>query len=165
MDGLTQWLVDNMSNILSKEVIIFITSMIPFVELKGSLLAASILEIPIYHALPICFIANIIPMPFALYILKRFLKWLENKPGSKWVLNKINNWTEKKRKALDKYAYWGIILTVINPIPGTGGYSCALLATCLNMNYKKSLKAIIIGLFFSAILMSSIYYGFIEIFF
>lgn len=164
LDGLTQWLVDNFSNILSKEFIVFLTSMIPFIELKGGLLAASIMEIRALVAVPVCLIANIIPMPFALFIFKKFLNWIKDKPGAKWLMTKINNWVKKRREKIDKYAYWGIILTVINPLPGTGGYACSLLSACLDMDYKKSLKAIIIGLFFSSFLMAGIYYGFIEIF-
>ena len=164
LDGLTQWLVDNFSNIFSKEFIVFLTSMIPFIELKGGLLAASIMEIKVWIAIPACLIANILPMPIALFVFKKFLSWIKDKPGAKWIMTKINHWVEKRRDKIDKYAYWGIILTVINPIPGTGGYSCSLLAACLNMDYKKALRAIVVGLFFSSFLMAGIYYGFIEIF-
>ena len=139
--------------------------MIPFVELKGGLLAASIMNIKAWTAIPVCFLANIIPMPFSVWFFEKFLQWIKNKPGAKWIMTKLNNWVEKRRSKIDKYAYWGIILMVINPIPGTGGYACSLLSACLNMDYKKSLKAIIIGLFFSAFLMAAIYYGFFEIFF
>lgn len=165
MNGITQWLFDTFGTVFADEIIIFMASMIPFVELKGGLLAASILGVPAVKAIVICFIANIIPMPFAVKYMKIFLIWLQNKPVAKRIMPKIKNWEDKHRKNIDKFAYWGIFLNVINPIPGTGGYSNALLAACLNLDNKKATKAIIIGLFCSSFLMTGIYYGFIEIFF
>lgn len=66
MDSLVQWFTANLSGVISKEAIIFIISMIPILELRGGLLAASpaLLNVPILRAIPICIVGNILPIPF-----------------------------------------------------------------------------------------------------
>ena len=65
MDSLVQWFTANLSGVISKEAIIFIISMIPILELRGGLLAASpaLLNVPILRAIPICIVGNILPSP------------------------------------------------------------------------------------------------------
>ena len=87
LNGLTQWMMDNFAGIFSEEFIIFLTSMIPFIELKGGLLAASIMEIPVWLSLPICFVANILPMPIAIWFFRAFLRWIKDKPGANKTLH------------------------------------------------------------------------------
>ena len=64
MDAFVQWFTANLSGLVSKEVIVFIISMIPILELRGGLLASSpaLLDIPILTAIPICIIGNILPI-------------------------------------------------------------------------------------------------------
>ena len=57
-------------------------------------------------------------------------------------LNKIVYWLEektlKKRDKIDKYGVWGLLLFVAIPLPGTGGWTGALLASLLHLDKKKS---------------------------
>lgn len=75
MEVLVQWFTDNLSQHISRELIIFIISMIPILELRGGLLAASLLKVSAVKAIPICIIGNIIPIPFILRLFVRFLKF------------------------------------------------------------------------------------------
>ena len=72
MDSLVQWFTANLSGVISKEAIIFIISMIPILELRGGLLAASpaLLNVPILRAIPICIVGNILPIPFILLLIR-----------------------------------------------------------------------------------------------
>ena len=70
MEVLVQWFTDNLSQHISREMIIFIISMIPILELRGGLLAASLLKVSAAKAIPICIIGNIIPIPFILLFIK-----------------------------------------------------------------------------------------------
>ena len=60
MDALVQWFTANLSEFISKEAVIFIISMVPILELRGGLLAASpaLLNVPIMQAIPICIIGH-----------------------------------------------------------------------------------------------------------
>ena len=78
MDSLVQWFTANLSGVISKEAIIFIISMIPILELRGGLLAAStaLLNVPILRAIPICIVGNILPIPFILLLIRHELELL-----------------------------------------------------------------------------------------
>lgn len=98
MDSLVQWFTANLSGVISKEAIIFIISMIPILELRGGLLAASpaLLNVPILRAIPICIVGNILPIPFILLLIRHVLEWMKKVP----CFRGIALWLE--RKAMSK---------------------------------------------------------------
>ncbi len=77
MDSLAIWFANTLGQFVSREVVIFIISMIPILELRGGLLVAKLLDVSILTAIPICIIGNIIPIPFILLFIKQIFKWLK----------------------------------------------------------------------------------------
>lgn len=144
---------------LNKDIIIFIISLMPILELRGGMLAATLLKIPYIRGLIICIIGNILPIPFVLLLLEKILNLFE-----KWkVTKKIVRWLEKKaqskRKQIDKYGYLGLILFVGIPFPGTGAWTGSLVAIMLGLDKKKSFICIIVGVVLASIIMSILSYG------
>ena len=92
MTAVAEWFAQTLGQYISPEWVVFIISMIPILELRGGLIAASILEIPIVKAIPFCVAGNIVPIPFILLFIKKILKWMQNIKG----LRVIANWLEKK---------------------------------------------------------------------
>lgn len=142
-----------------KEVAIFIISLLPILELRGGLIAARILGVEFIKAFIICYIANIIPVPFILL----FINWIFNKM-SKWkptkkIVDWLSNKTLKKKEQIDKYGYFGLFLFVGIPLPGTGAWTGALLAILLNLDKKKSFITIALGVLSAGIIMSLLSYG------
>ena len=142
-----------------KEVAIFIISLLPILELRGGLIAARILGVKFIKAFIICYIANIIPVPFILL----FINWIFNKM-SKWkptkkIVDWLSNKTLKKKEQIDKYGYFGLFLFVGIPLPGTGAWTGSLLAILLNLDKKKSFITIAIGVLAAGIIMSLLSYG------
>ena len=92
-DSLVQWLTAALGQRVSKEAIIFIISMIPILELRGGLLAASpaLLNVPILRAIPICIIGNLLPIPFILLLIEKVLDIMEQIP----VLDRIALWVRE----------------------------------------------------------------------
>ena len=74
MEVLVQWFTENLSQYISAEMVVFIISMIPILELRGGLLAASLLKIPAATAIPICIVGNIIPIPFILLFIRQVIR-------------------------------------------------------------------------------------------
>lgn len=144
---------------LSKEFIIFIISLMPILELRGGLLAATLLHVEFIKALIICIIGNILPMPIILIFLEKILdlfrKWKPTKKVVSWLEKKVDN----KRSQIDKYGYLGLILFVGIPLPGTGAWTGTLLAIMLGLNKKKSFICIAIGVLLASIIMSIVSYG------
>jgi len=142
-----------------KEVAIFIISLLPILELRGGLIAARILGVKFIKAFIICYIANIIPVPFILL----FINWIFNKM-SKWkptkkIVDWLSNKTLKKKDQIDKYGYFGLFLFVGIPLPGTGAWTGSLLAILLNLDKKKSFITIALGVLAAGIIMSLLSYG------
>jgi uncharacterized membrane protein len=144
---------------VNKDVLIFIISMMPILELRGGLIAASILKIPFLRALIICLIGNILPTPFILlflnYIFDLLSKWKATKKLVDWLKNK----TLKKRETIDKYGYLGILLFVGIPLPGTGMWTGSMLVVLLGLDRKKSIPYIILGILMASVIMSIVSYG------
>ena len=94
MENLVLWVTENLMGKVSNEVIIFLISMVPILELRGGLLAASpaLLNVPILRAIPICIIGNFIPVPFILLFIKAIFNWMKKFEK----LGKIAVWFENK---------------------------------------------------------------------
>ena len=86
-DSFVQWLTAALGGKVSGEIIIFLISMVPILELRGGLLAASpaLLNVPILRAIPICIIGNILPIPFILLLIEKVLDLMERIPGLKKI--------------------------------------------------------------------------------
>lgn len=158
MDSLVKVFIDLFGGI-SKDLIIFIISLMPILELRGGMLAASLLHVEFVRAVTICVIGNVLPIPFVLlfleFILDLFEKWNPTKKIVKWLEKKVDS----KREQIDKYGYWGLILFVGIPLPGTGAWTGSLLAVMLGLNKKKSFACILVGVVLAAIIMSILSYG------
>ena len=158
MESLVHFFVNIFGN-LNKDVIIFIISLMPILELRGGLLAASLLHVEFVKAVVICVIGNLLPIPIVLLFLEKVLEIL-----AKWnVTKKIVTWLEKKvdskRDQIDKYGYLGLVLFVGIPLPGTGAWTGSLLAVMLGLDKKKSFACILLGVILAAIIMSIVSYG------
>mgnify|MGYP001527672884 CR=1 FL=1 len=150
MENLVESLI-NLFNGLGKEVVVFIISMLPLLELRGGLLAASLLKLDFLPGYIISIIGNTLPIPIVLLFLEKVLNWLKKfKATTKFV---------KKKDQIEKYGYIGLMLFVGIPLPGTGAWTGAGLAVLLNMNKKKSFLYIMLGIILASIIMSIISYG------
>ena len=158
MEGLVNFFIGLFSGI-SKEIVIFIISLMPILELRGGMLAASLLRVPYLKAVAICVLGNVLPIPFVLLFLETILKllgkWKITKKFVNWLIKKGNS----KREQIDKYGYLGLILFVGIPLPGTGAWTGSLLAILLGLDKKKAFLGILVGVILAAIIMSIVSYG------
>ena len=69
---------------------------------------------------------------------------------------------DKKKGQIEKYGYWGLFLFVAIPLPGTGGWTGALIAAVLGMNKKKSFATIALGVLVAGIIMMVLSYGLLK---
>ena len=158
-ESLAGWFVDTLNGV-PPELIIFIISMIPILELRGGIIAAALLKVDYLTALPICLIGNFIPLPFILLLIKSIFKWMKNHNILKNFIEKLEaKSTSSKSDRIRKYEFTGLLLFVGIPLPGTGGWTGSLIAALLNVDFKKAIVAIILGLLLAAAIMSFISYG------
>lgn len=161
MNSIVNFIVDNFGSngsILSKEILVFIISLFPILELRGGLLAASLLGLDAFKSYIICFIGNILPIPFILWFIDSIFKFLK-KTKLKNIILKLENKANSKKSQIEKYGYLGLVLFVGIPLPGTGAWTGSLIAVMLGMNKKKSFLAILIGVLMASIIMMLISFG------
>ena len=144
-----------------KEIIVFIISMFPILELRGGLIAASLFDLNPWVSYLICVLGNILPIPFILWLINSILKWMRNSKSKK--INGVANWLDKKiekhKGQIEKYGYWGLIIFVGIPLPGTGAWTGCLIAAVLEMDKKKSFLAAVAGVFIASIIMMFLSFG------
>ena len=159
MEVLVQWFTDNLSQHISRELIIFIISMIPILEPRGGLLAASVLNINITRALWICIIGNIIPIPFILLFIRQIFKVLKKTKLFHGLIVKMEDRAMGKSDQIKRYEFFGLLLFVGIPLPGTGAWTGSLIASLLEVDIKKSSIAIFCGLIMATVIMYVVSYG------
>ncbi|MBQ7065051.1 MAG: small multi-drug export protein [Firmicutes bacterium] len=158
MESIINWFTQTLAGI-PKEAIILIISMMPILELRGGLIAATLLGVPYLKALLICMIGNIIPIPFVLWLITPIFNWLKQRNFLKGLVEKIEQRTMDKSQRVQKYEFWGLFLFVGIPLPGTGAWTGSLIAAMLNIKHRKAIIAILLGLILAAAIMSFFTYG------
>lgn len=159
MEAVATWFANTLGHYVSKELVIFLVSMVPLLELRGGLIVASLLKVSIFKAIPICIIGNIIPIPFILLFIKKILHWLGKfRPFHKMV-EKLENRAKSKSDKLKRGEFLGLMLFVGIPIPGTGAWTGSLIAALLDIDFKKAVVAELCGIAIATIIMSFVSYG------
>ena len=144
--------------IILKYLITFFVSMIPIVELRGAIPIAESLGLNIFLYYPIAIIGNMLPVPFIYLFARKVLEWGKDKKliGKffTWCLEKGEKGGEKlKKSAGNNGIFFALLLFVGIPLPGTGAWTGTLAASLLNMDFKKSILAVIAGVILAGIIM------------
>lgn len=159
METLVHWFSQNLSQYISPEGAVFLISMIPLLELRGGLLAASLLKISAAKAIPLCIMGNIIPIPFILLFIKQIFKVLKKTKIFRGLIIKLEDRAMRKSDQVKKYEFWGLMLFVGIPLPGTGAWTGSLIASLLEIDIKKSSLAILCGIIMATVIMYIVSYG------
>ena len=144
-----------------KEILVFIISLMPILELRGGLLAATLLKVEPAVAYIISIVGNALPVPFILLFIKNILDWMGKSKVKffKKIVKVLEGKVEKNKNKIEKYGYLGLVLFVGIPLPGTGAWTGCLLAALLDMNRKKSFICILLGIIMASIIMMILSYG------
>lgn len=159
MESLISWFASGLGQYISPEFVIFIISMIPILELRGGLIAASLLGVSITTAIPLCIVGNILPIPFILLFIKQIFKWMKKirffRPMIEWLERSAMGRSERIKKG----EFVGLMLFVGIPLPGTGAWTGSLIAALLDIDFKKAIIAELVGIIIATIIMSIVSYG------
>lgn len=145
---------------LKARLITFFMAMVPVVELRGAIPAGVGLGLSIPEAFILAVIGNLVPIPVLILFTRRVFAWLRTK--SAWLdsfVSKLEDKAEKNKEVVLKYEFWGLVLLVAIPLPGTGAWTGALVAAMMNMQLKRAMPAIILGVVIAGIIVTSITYG------
>lgn len=142
-----------------KELVVFIISLMPILELRGGLIAAALLDLGMIPSYIISIVGNVIPVPFILWFMSSILNWMRESKHFSGVAKWLDNKVEKNRKQIEKFGFWGLVLFVGIPLPGTGAWTGCLVASVLEMDRKKAFLATMIGIFMASVIMMLLSFG------
>lgn len=140
---------------------VFFCAMLPIIECRGAIPLGWALGLPWWQTFLLAFAGNLLPVPFILLLIRKILSWMRNsrvgffRKVAAWLDRKV----EKHKSTIEKYSYWGVTLFVAIPLPGTGGWTGSLIASVLELDWKKSLPAVILGVTVACTVISVIFYG------
>ena len=142
---------------IKKYLIVFLISMVPLIELRVAVPYAVGMGLPIVPSLVVAVIGNMLPVPFIFLFARRILEWGKDKK----VIGKFFTWClekgEKGGRKLEAKAgrglYVALLLFVGIPIPGTGAWTGTLAASILNMDFKKSVLFVLLGVLLAGAIM------------
>lgn len=158
-EAFAEYIVNLLDGKISSEVIAFIVSMMPVLELRGGLIAAKIMEIDFLKAFIICYIGNMLPIPFILLFIRKIFNWLKKMPAVEKTIVKLEARSIRKADKIQKYRLWGLLLFVGIPLPGTGAWTGALIADLFDIRIKHSLPVIAAGVLIAGVIISALSYG------
>ena len=145
-----------------KELLVFIIYLMPILELRGGLIAASLLGLNPITSYIIAIIGNVIPVPFILWFINSILNWMRDSKRFSKIAKWLDGKVEKHKGQIEKYGFWGLILFVGIPLPGTGAWTGCLIASVLEMDRKKAFIAAMIGIFIASIIMMLLSFGLLK---
>lgn len=142
---------------LKNYLYVFLISMVPLIELRGAIPVSQILGLPIVPSYIICIVGNMLPVPFIFLFARKVLEWGADKPviGKffTFCLEKGNKGGQKLQEKAGKGLFWALLLFVGIPLPGTGAWTGTLAASILDMDFKTSISAVMLGVLLAGVIM------------
>ncbi|MFU0799079.1 MAG: small multi-drug export protein [Xylanivirga thermophila] len=149
---------------LSVEFTVMLTAALPVIELRGAIPVGIALGLSPIHSTILSFIGSMIPVPILLFSIRPLFNYLKKTKLFRRLIDKITKRSIGKSGKIQKYGFWGLILFVAIPLPGTGVWSGTLAAALLDMRFKLAFPAILIGNTIAAVLIMLLSSGFVNIF-
>ncbi len=144
-------------------LIVFLISMLPLVELRGAIPYAAFFDVPMPAACIIAVIGNMLPVPFIFFYARKFLEWGKDRMliggFCRWCLHKGEKGGRQLEAKAGKGLYVALLLFVGIPLPGTGAWTGTLAASFLNLNFRKSVVAVMAGVLLAGAIMLAASYG------
>lgn len=142
---------------LIKYLEVFFISMVPIVELRGAIPVAGVLGLPLIPSYIVCILGNMLPVPFIYLFARRLLIWGKDKKviGKffTWCLEKGEKGGKKLQEKAGRGTFVALFLFVGIPLPGTGAWTGTLAASILDMSFKETVAACMLGVLLAGIIM------------
>ncbi|MBE5922933.1 MAG: small multidrug export protein [Lachnospiraceae bacterium] len=146
-----------------KYLIAFFISMVPLIELRGAVPYSITMGLPTLQAYIVCIVGNMIPVPFIFLFARKVLEWGKDKKiiGKffTFCLEKGHKGGEKLKASAGKGLFLALLLFVGIPLPGTGAWTGTLAASILDMDFKDSVIAVLLGVILAGIIMGLVSFG------
>lgn len=139
---------------LPKELIVFLMSMIPIVELRGAIPVGALLGMDLLKTFIIAVIGNCLPVPLIILLARPIVNYLKKTRILGWFARWMERKLEKNRDKIMRRSAMGLFLFVAIPLPGTGAWTGALCAALLDMRFRFALPSIVCGVLTAGCIMT-----------
>ena len=140
-----------------KYLIVFLIAMVPLIEIRGAMPYAVGFELPLVPSIIVAVLGNMLPVPFIFLFARKILEWGKDKKiigrFFRWCLEKGEKGGRKLEAKAGAGLYVALLLFVGIPLPGTGAWTGTLAASLLNMDFKKSVAFIMLGVLLAGAIM------------
>ncbi len=147
----------------AKYLWVLFISMVPLIELRGALPVSQTLGLPLVPSFVVCIIGNMIPVPVIYLFARRVLEWGKDKPVIgrffSFCLAKGEKGGQKLQAKAGHGLYVALALFVGIPLPGTGAWTGMLAASILDMDFKKSVAAVLAGVLLASLIVGLVTFG------
>ena len=135
-------------------------AMVPVIELRGAIPYGVIAGLSVPAAFIIAVIGNLVPIPVLVEFTRKVFEWLRTKSERlDRMVSRLESKAEKNQEVVNRYKFWGLVLLVAIPLPGTGAWTGALVAAMMDMRLKNAMPAIILGVIIAGIIVTTVTYG------
>ena len=142
---------------LKKYIYIFLISMVPLIELRGAVPVSQVMGLPIVPSFIVCIIANMLPVPIIYLFARKVLIWGADKPiigrFFSFCLEKGEQGGKKLQAKAGSGLFVALLLFVGIPLPGTGAWTGTLAASILDMDFKSTVAAVMLGVLLAGMIM------------
>ena len=138
----------------------FLISMVPIIELRGAIPLGVINGLDVGTALIVSVLGNLVPVPFIIIFIRKIFKWMQSKSERLGrLVRKFEEKADKKKDQVVRYEFWGLMILVAVPLPGTGAWAGALVAAMLDMQLKRAFPSIALGVAAAGLIVTMATYG------
>lgn len=142
---------------LKNYLLIILVSMVPLIELRGAIPISQVMGLPMVPSFVICILANMVPVPFIYLFARKVLEWGCDKPviGKffTFCMEKGERGGQKLQAKAGRGLFLALLLFVGIPLPGTGAWTGTLAASILDMGFKKTVAAVMLGVLLAGVIM------------
>ena len=148
------------STYAGKLLMTLLISMAPVVELRGAIPIATAHGLDPWVAIPVSIVGNLIPVPFIVIFIRKIFHWMqEMSPWLGSLVNRMETRAKAKSATVERYEFWGLLILVAIPLPGTGAWTGALVAAMMDMRLKRAFPPIALGVVAAGAIVAVVTYG------
>ena len=135
-------------------------AMVPVIELRGAIPYGVIAGLSVPAAFIIAVIGNLVPIPMLVVFTRKVFEWIRTKSEAlDRFVRRLEAKAEKNKEVVNRYEFWGLVILVAIPLPGTGAWTGALVAAMMDMQLKRAMPAIALGVLIAGIIVTTVTYG------
>ena len=149
---------------VGRELCVFFCSMLPIIELRGAIPLGAGLGVASWQTFLLAVAGNLLPVPFLLLLWRWVLRLMHRIRWTRGIAEWLEERAERSRGKIERYEFWGLLIFVAIPLPGTGAWTGSLAAAVMGMRFWKAMLAIGLGVLLAGGAMTLISYGAVAVF-